>query len=286
MATLTVGDITLVVAETGPRIIGLQVGGSSNLFAELADLGIERDGGPPFRFLGGHRLWLAPEMPEITYRPDDDAVTIERLDRGMRARGAADADGVIKEIEVALSPTGTITVDHRIVNGGVAPIQAAPWAITQLPPDGEAILPIAGGSGNGFQANRSVVLWPYTDPGGAGLTWTRDAVIIHESSGPPLKLGVENRLGWLAYQRGAYLFAKWAPLYDDAARYVDRGASVQIYRGPRFIELETLGPLHTVRPGEAVGHRERWRVFDIGALPSGPALPEIFDLLSGGPDGR
>ncbi|MFV9672187.1 MAG: hypothetical protein ACNYZH_03085, partial [Acidimicrobiia bacterium] len=60
------GDVIVTFADTGPRIVGLRVSDGENLFAELPELVIERPGGAPFRFLGGHRLWLAPEVPAVT----------------------------------------------------------------------------------------------------------------------------------------------------------------------------------------------------------------------------
>ena len=83
------GDLTLTFAETGPRITGLRVGDQENLFAELPGLVIERPGEEPFRFLGGHRLWLAPEVPAVTYLPDDEAVAFTHYDGHLRSRGAA-----------------------------------------------------------------------------------------------------------------------------------------------------------------------------------------------------
>jgi len=44
-------------------------------------------------------------------------------------------------------------------------------------------------------------------------------------------------------------------------RYLDRGASSQIYCSGDFIELETLGPVVKLAPGEFVEHQEIWQVF-------------------------
>jgi hypothetical protein len=34
----------------------------------------------------------------------------------------------------------------------------------------------------------------------------------------------------------------------------------QFYLGDAFCELETLGPLATLQPGESVAHREVWKI--------------------------
>lgn len=277
------GDLTIEFADTGPRIIGLRMLDGENVFAELPGLEIERPGGSPFRFLGGHRLWLAPEIPSITYQPDDDPVSVTHDDGHLRVRGDADPNGIAREIEVSADRIdGTVVVDHRIINVGDEPIEAAAWAITQFPADGAAVLPLGAEpvDAGEYQANRSVVLWPYTNPGAEGFDWSRDALVVGGSSGPKQKVGAENRNGWVAYHRGSVLFAKWAPLHDPALRYADRGASVQVYRDHRFIELETLSPVRRLERGDALDHREVWRVVETGPLDRGDLAAYALDILS------
>jgi hypothetical protein len=284
MPRVTVRDVTLEFAVTGPRITGLRIGGE-NLFVEVPDAVIERPGGAPFRLLVGHRLWRAPEIPEITYEPDDAPVRVVQDGATTTLRGVADPNGVVKEIAVTIGDTGEILVDHRIVNTGTGAIETAPWAITQFPPDGAAVIPIPVKSDGGYRADRSVVLWPYTDPGAPGIGWGPDAVVIAGGDGSKQKIGTSNTAGWLAYHRGDHLFVKWSSIHDPALAYVDRGASIQVYRDHRFIELETLGPLRTVAAGASIGHRERWRVYETGPVDTERLPSTVARLLAGGPVG-
>ena len=277
------GDLTATFADTGPRITGLRVDDGENLFVELPGLVIERPGGAPFTFLGGHRLWLAPEVPEITYQPDDDPVKVTNETGHCRVRGEPDPNGIVREIDVSCGRIdGSIVVDHRVINVGDSPIETAVWAITQFPADGSAILPLGAEpvDGGGYQANRSVILWPYSNPGADGFRWSRDAVVVGGSSGPKQKVGVENTNGWVAYQRGSMLFAKWAAPHDADDQYVDRGASVQVYRDHRFIELETLSPIRRLERGDALHHREIWRVIETGPLDGLDLAAQVLDTLS------
>ncbi len=283
MVEVRCGDLTVTFAETGPRIVGLRMGDGENLFAELPGLVIERSGEPPFRFLGGHRLWLAPEIPAITYLPDDGSAELTQHDGHLRSRGAVASNGIVREIDVSCnSLDGSVVVDHRIINVGDEPVETAAWAITQFPADGAAILPLGAPSvdDGGYQANRSVVLWPYTNPGADGLRWSRDAVILEGSSGPKQKIGVENRKGWVAYHRGSMLIAKWTALHDPGLRYADRGATVQVYRDHRFVELETLSPVRRLEHGDALHHREVWRVIETGPLDRSDLAAHALDILS------
>ena len=75
-----------------------------------------------------------------------------------------DRAGLLKEISVSATAGGdAVVVEHVLTRRG-RPVDVAPWAITQLPLGGTAIVPVDGPDG-GPQANRSLVLWPYTDLG-------------------------------------------------------------------------------------------------------------------------
>ncbi|MEA2011119.1 MAG: hypothetical protein U9N78_10485, partial [Actinomycetota bacterium] len=227
--------------------------------------------------------WLAPEVPSITYLPDDEAVDFTQRDRHLRARGAIDSNGIVREIDVSCnSIDGSVVVDHRIINVADKPIETAGWAITQFPTDGAAILPIGADpiDDGGYQANRSVVLWPYTNPGAEGFRWSSEALIIEGSSGSKQKVGVENHNGWIAYHRGSVLFLKWASRHDAKSRYADRGATAQVYRDHRFIELETLSPIRRLGRGDALHHQEVWRVIETGPLDRTEFATYVSDILS------
>jgi hypothetical protein len=72
--------------------------------------------------------------------------------------------------------------------------------------------------------------------------------------------GIYNSAGWGAYFREGYLFIKRAAVISGA-RYPDFGCNFEVFTNPDFIELETLGPLVELPPGEVVEHVERWWLF-------------------------
>ena len=53
----------------------------------------------------------------------------------------------------------------------------------------------------------------------------------------------------------------------SGARYPDFGCNFEVFTNPDFLELETLGPLVELQPGEVVEHVEHWWLF--GDVPSG-----------------
>jgi hypothetical protein len=182
--------------------------------------------------MGGHRLWRAPEVPAVTYQPDDEGATVLPTGNGVVLTGAPDRDGIVKQITVTQRGDATV-VDHELHNGGAVPVETAPWSITQFATGGTAILPqeTRPVDPDGVLPNRHLVLWPYTDLASPEVSFATDTIRIEASTSPAkLKLGWANRRGWLAYALGDRLFVKWASLHDDGAVYTDHGASAQCYR--------------------------------------------------------
>ena len=257
------GEAGAVVVSTsaGPRILGL-FGSGDNMLAVLPGSSIERPEGAPFRLIGGHRLWAAPEVPGITYEPDDRPCAVTEVDGGARIEAPTDGANLIKAIEVRPSGAGWI-VDHEIRNASAAPVTLAPWAITQFPLGGEVVVP-ASTDATGPQADRSLVLWPYTDPGDVRLHLRPGDVGIDAAPGSRLlKIGVAPSRGRVSYRTDEAVFEKQI-VVDPSASYADHGAAIQVFVCDDFCELESLGPLQEVAPDGVVRHRERWVVRGAG----------------------
>ena len=285
--TVDLGPVEISVAvNAGPRILGYARHGGPQLFASLPDDVIEHPAIGTYRFLGGHRLWRAPEVPAIVYEPDDVPVEVTVAEGGCELVGRLGIDAIVKAISVSQHGDFTI-VDHELRNEGWTPVRLAPWAITQLVPGGTAYLPQqrVPADEDGVLPNRHIVLWPYTDLSMPEVTISQEQVTVFASDRPSKsKVGLPNRLGWIAYALGEELFVKWSALHRDSELYVDRGVSVECYRDERFIEMETLGPLVTLQPGKRAVHREIWTLLDVSedtvpdVLGSLPAEPEVLKL--------
>ena len=252
-------SVVIVSVSAGPRILGL-FGDGENLLAVLPEAGLDRPDGRRFRFLGGHRLWVAPEDPDVTYQPDEHPCAVSEVDGGVRVEAPPDGSGLIKSIEVRGNEHGWI-VDHSLTNASSASLRLAPWAITQLRPGGEVTIP-NDAKESGPNADRSLVLWPYTDLADPRIGFAPGVVRIDaRSGGAPLKLGVAPSLGSVRYSLMGQTFEKRMTI-EPEAEYPERGAAVQVYLCDTFCELETLGPLRIVEPDAAATHRERWALSD------------------------
>jgi hypothetical protein len=73
-----------------------------------------------------------------------------------------------------------------------------------------------------------------------------------------------EREGWIAYLVDGYLFVKHFHRVEDA-QYPDNNVNCEIYTDERILELETLGPLTDLKPGQSIQHEEQWSLFkDVG----------------------
>lgn len=254
----------LVTRSVGPRVISLKLNGKENIFAELPGVTLDFPGDDVFHMWGGHRLWHAPEIKRRTYIPDNKPVTIEEHAQALHVTAPIEPEtGLQKTLRITLpDDSPTVIVDHILTNHGLWAVETAPWAITQLKPGGVAILPqqATAVDPDGVRANRSLVLWPYTNMRSPYINWGNRAILVRALlERGKLKLGFPNPAGWLAYYREGLLFIKRASFVPDAY-YFERDSSSQCFCNPDFLELETSGPCSSVAPGRSITHREVWEL--------------------------
>jgi hypothetical protein len=118
----------------------------------------------------------------------------------------------------------------------------------------------------GLLPNRRLVFWPYADLTDPRLILGNLMIRIDAQPAPAFKLGYFNRDGWLGYWLDGTLFTKSfhmqgrSRLRMSRTSYPDLGCNVECYLNDRFVEIETLGPLVRLQPGETATHVETWRL--------------------------
>jgi hypothetical protein len=269
------------LTSTGPRIVSLSYQGSPNLFAEVPEIFWDTPLGKYFP-MGGHRLWISPELPEKTYIPDQPGLEVVKIPGGVELTGVTEpGSGVQKKIQIVLDEKEpVIRIVHTIQNENSEPVTFAPWAISMFRQGGIAILPqpVGNADPNGLLHNRVLVLWPYTSFTDPRLGLGDDYILVDAvPSLPPLKLGFMNSAGWLAYWLDGILFKKTFPAYQPGLSYPDGGCNAETYCNDRFVELESVGPLSTLGSGASVQWTEKWELYpDLSA----PVIPkELHRLL-------
>lgn len=254
-----------ILRDAGPRIVRLTPAGSDvNLLAEVPGVTLPSPHGP-YTLYGGHRLWHAPEAPLRTYVPDDRGATVHVTPRGARMHMPADAHSHIsKTIDVELpANSATVRLRHTVHNEGAWPVELAAWAITQLPPDGVAILPQRSTPLDeaGLLPNRQLTLWPYTRWSDARLECYEEYILVRGRADMPehFKIGYMNHHNWAAHLGRGYLFCKVTEPQPHRA-HPDMGCNTEVYTDDAFLELETLSPLTRLEPGAQLHHEEIWQI--------------------------
>lgn len=270
---LSNGIVDLVItSDVGPRIIRFGFVGEDNEFKEYPDM-VGKIGGDEWRIYGGHRLWHAPENQPRTYSPDNSPVAVE--DHGGFVRTVQPVEsstGIAKEMDIHLHPTeARVRVVHRLRNTGVWPIELAPWALSVMATGGKSIIPLParGSHPQNLLPGNSLTLWTFTDMTDDRWTWGQKYLMLRQdpNNSRPQKVGASVPDGWAAYARNDHLFVTRFEVKADA-NYPDLGAMVETFTNSDMLEVETLGPLVRLKPGESVEHVETWHLFRGVPLPN------------------
>jgi hypothetical protein len=257
------------------RITGLIPAGKTNLLADLGHLPPISTAYGDFYFHGGHRLWHSPEAMPRTYIPDTGDLTITSIPNGVLMEGRTEpGTGICKRMEIRLAvDKPSVMLTHTLINDGMWPVELAPWAISQFRLGGTVILPMPVGNvdASGLLPNRQISLWPYARINDPRLK-LGDEFVLFKTEGllPPFKIGYFNPHGWMAYWLDGVLFRKTFEA-QTTSTYPDHNCNAEMYCNDQFVELESLGALSVLKPGEFSVHMETWDLFDSLDQPFLPA---------------
>jgi hypothetical protein len=256
---LATPDIELIASiSVGPRILSLALPNEENVLAELPDLSIPTDLGG-YNLRGGHRMWHAPEHMPRSYQPDDGPVDASETEEGLQlSQVVEERTGMQKTLVIQLDSAGpNLKINHILTNLGTVPIDLAPWAITMVPLGGMALLPISINGNHDLQPNQHLAIWPYSLLSDPRLQFVNSFLVVHGRAGGRCKIGYANHSGWMAYWQPGTVFVKQAE-FNPGRMYPDLNSSSECFVNEHFLELETLGPLGELQPGESISHQERW----------------------------
>ncbi len=259
----------VVTTDIGPRIIRYSFIDGENVMYEDTEHSFCGKGdimdktygeGSFWCIYGGHRLWTSPESsPRVIY-PDNDPVTVTLTDNGAIFTPPMQRwNQYTLEMEVALDKSSSqVTITHRVINHAPWTRTLAPWAITVLAPGGTEVFPQPTHD-TGLLGNRLLALWPYTKLTDSRLSLLDRYLLIHadEAISDKLKLGMNSEHGQILYfNRGNVFIKQFSPKANGT--YPDRGMSFETFTNGLFLEMETLGELKDLLPGETAEHTETW----------------------------
>jgi len=285
-----------VVTDIGPRIIDLRAAGGDNVLQPRE--GIGGTGEDKYVFRGGWRLWIAPERTETTYALDNTACEASLIDDStLRVTAPPQpAAGIRKQVDVRLiADAPRLRITARIKNVSDHALTYAAWSLPVLRPGGRAFVPLDVGAPTAFDAVRRLILWSYTKIADPRYHFSDQLVEIDQAAvkaaapgqsgrrDDESKIGVDSVQGWAAYLVDGTLFLKRFP--HQSGVYPDGGAAIEVYSNHEFLELENLGPLTTIQPGEEIVLPEDWWLFTGVTIPhaSSEALSVLQRYLARAP---
>lgn len=259
-----------VTLDVGPRVIRFGFVGGQNLFVTQPDRGT-RWSGPAFDAyygagsvsyaFGGHRIWITPERAPETYYPDNDPVAWEAVGDRFRFTPPPQRKNEVQlELILRMDPEKPLlSVENAVTNVSGGEKEFAVWTVSAMNLGGLEVLPHATDK-TGYLPNRTLSLWPYTDAADDRFYNGRQYLSFRQDprASGAFKLGSNNRSGRVAYLLNGEVFRKETPPHEPDRRYPDGGVSFETYLSPSILELETLGPVETVSPGQRVTLEETW----------------------------
>lgn len=260
---LSNGEVELVVTtDVGPRVIRYAFVGGKNIFKEFTEQ-LGKTGEPTWQPRGGHRIWMSPEDIKLSYPADNFPVKAEVKGNSIELTGPVEKEtGLQKTIVVTLAASGPrVDVLHRVKNAAKQPREMAAWALTMMAQGGKGItgFPPRGTHPKDLPPTNPLVMWAFTDFTDARWKFTKKYLLLQQDpkAKDAQKAGHYNSNTWGAYLLGSDLFIKrYKP--EAGKAYPDFGCSFEMFTSADFLELETLGPLVNLQPGQTLEHSERW----------------------------
>ena len=282
----------LVTVELGPRIIYFSRVDMENMFFQDFDLAVDGwavFGGKRMKPYGGHRLWISPEILPRCYYPDDAPVEYTETENGMAFTAPVEKTNLIqKTLTVRLDPDEPkVRIGHKIENCGVWDIELAPWSLTMMDAKCTTIMPVPFRE-TGALPTMNLSLWGYSDMSDERILWGRKYMVLRQDpeKAPPFKLGYNNEAGWAACFGKSQLFVKRFG-YETGGSYPDNGCNYETYVNGAFLEMESLGELVLLRPGECASHDETWEIHEavLPPLENDEGIDKALEGYIGHPNG-
>ena len=218
---------------------------------------------------GGDKTWPAPqsEWAKITGRGwpppkafDSMPVEAEIQDEALIVRSKIDPNyGIRTERRITLSanePEMKIETIYHKVEG--APIRVGIWVITQLSDPVKVFMPVPKDTPFAPGYNKQSEILP------ANLQFNPPWVTCSRSTKDSTKIGSDA--SDLIWANNKWILAIHAPR-ESSVDFPDQGSSAEIYTNPdpnAYVELETLGPLKSLKRGETMSRTQTYRLYRRG----------------------
>ena len=287
----------IILSDVGPRIIycGPAVKDVNVFHQRKGQQGVVNV--KEWMIYGGHRLWHSPQAGFRPNQPDNSPVPyiIDKNSVEMNVPEEAQTK-IQKHLFITIADDEPrVIIRHRIYNRGLWPIKISTWGMSCMCENGLTILPVPMEKTPDYFPNFSIAYWPWTKPNDSRFVLGEKYMTLRQDTQNSqwFKIAYRNTENWGAYLFDGYLFVK-SYFLDRNAEYPDFNSSFAVYTDNDMVELETMGPLTLVEPGEYTEHTEEWFLCEDIAFPANEKeieqtiakpIKEILEKTVGGTSG-
>ena len=247
------------IATPYPRVLAFRLKGGEN------PLHISRE----YEYIGVRSWFFEPTQIPESGLPALQPATAERTGaRSVRLTAAPDdSSGLRLTMEIALDAERPILhIRHGFKNMRAEKRRIACWALNVIRPDaGVGVTPWRTGG------RRSLLFWPNTDPNEAGIYLGLRALALDYRITPQngwQKVGTNGDAGWIAFVWNETALKSTVAHVADA-EYPEDGGTVTMFNStsevfdgkPRFGEIENVGPLSELMPGDTLWMEQELELF-------------------------
>lgn len=258
------GDARLVIVPgIGGRIMEFSLRGKNPIWQNPAEYGKVYPVTNVWHNYGGYKTWNAPQSvwgwPPDPFL-DFGRVNVEIIPNGVRIYGAPSLEAgimFIKEVTL-LEERGKARIVERMRNISNREVRWSIWDVTQVATPCFVVFPAEKNSK--FPEG----LYFFDEQSRKSSQWKiKDGLVIVNYKGETGKIGLDSSSGWMLYLKDSIAYVKRFPTFPRA-EYPDEGCSVEVYTNSKdlpYLEMEILGPLVTLEPGEEYSTWEEWHLW-------------------------
>lgn len=268
---LDAGPYTLVVVpDIGGRIMEYAIDRRNVIWENPAEIGRTYPITPAWHNYGGYKAWVAPQHlwdgnadPFLDY----GKCSVEIASRAdgvplLKVTGAPSLKtGLVLTKEISMDESGEVLLVQRMHNISPKPITRSVWDVTQVRTPCFVVYPI-----NPASRFRSGVSYLVAESKHSPQFRVADGLCITEYMGELGKIGSDSDGPWMIWFKDKLAYVKFFDPMIEGEEYPDGGCSVEVFTSDKklaYLEMEILGPMVTLQPGESTELVERWRLFEL-----------------------